>query len=109
MVLRERQMVLRQAVVAGCFDGLTRLYDAANGAPRGTLLALNAEYLAMSPAGYVAVTDGLITQSRWAIANKPIAVDVAWKTLRQPALVSKSFAGQTVPLADLPAHVRDRP
>ena len=92
-----------KTVVAGCFDGLTRLFDAATGAPRGTLLAIHADHLALSPSGYVAASDGLIPHGRWTSANKPIPADVAWKTLRQPALVLKSLAGQTVPVPTLPA------
>lgn len=91
-----------KSVVAGCFDGLTRLFDAATGAPRGTLLSVHADHLAFSPSGYVAASDGLIPQGRWTSANKPIPADVAWKTLRQPALVLKSLTGQTIPEPVLP-------
>ena len=86
-----------KTVAAGCFDGLTRLYDTVKGEARGTLLSASAGHLAFAPSGYVAVSDGLMAQGRWSIANKPIGVDVAWKTLRQPAFVIKSFAGQAVP------------
>ena len=86
-----------KTVVAGCFDGLTRLYDATTGVPRCTLLAVHADHLAFSPSGYVAASDGLIPLGRWSAAKKPIPPDVAWKTLRQPPLVLKNLAGQTVP------------
>jgi len=91
-----------KTVAAGSFDGLTRLFDAASGEPRGTLLSVHADHLAFAPSGYVAISDGLIPQGRWAVAGKPIASDAAWKALRQPALVLESFAGQTVPAPILP-------
>ena len=92
-----------KTVAAGCFDGLTRLFDAATGSPRGTLLSIHADHLALSPSGHVAASDGLIPRGRWTSANKPIPADVAWKTLRQPALVLKSLAGQAVPAPVFPA------
>jgi WD40 repeat protein len=91
-----------KTVAAGCFDGLTRLFDATTGAPRCTLLSVHADHLAFSPSGYVAVSDALLPVGRWASANKPIPSDIVWKTFRQPALVLKSIAGQTVPAPTLP-------
>ena len=86
-----------KTVAAGCFDGLTRLYDAATGARAARCSRSTRTISRFSPSGYVAASDGLIPLGRWTDAGKPISADVAWKTLRQPALVLKASPGKRCP------------
>jgi WD40 repeat protein len=87
-----------KVVAAGGFDGLVRLFDTSTGQPRGTLLSLpSGEWLAMTPAGYAAGSDELLSQARWTIAGKPLPADAVWKSLRSPDNVVKALRGESVP------------
>ncbi|HEX4588339.1 MAG TPA: c-type cytochrome domain-containing protein, partial [Gemmataceae bacterium] len=55
-------------VVAGSFDGLVRVFDTTAGKPLLTLASGPADWLAVTPEGYVNGSDGWATQGRWRVA-----------------------------------------
>jgi WD40 repeat protein len=87
-----------KVIAAGGFDGLVRLFDTATGQPRVTLLSLpSGDWLALTPAGYAAGSDELLSQARWTMAGKPPPAEVVWKALRHPENVAKALRGESVP------------
>jgi WD40 repeat protein len=91
-----------QQVAGGSFDGLVRVYEPATGRPLLTLASVpgegeGVEWLALTPEGYVAGSDGWAAQGRWRVAGQELAADALWPVLRQPEAVAKLAAGTKVP------------
>jgi WD40 repeat protein len=84
-------------VVAGSFDGLVRVFDTTAGKPLLTLASGPADWLAVTPEGYVNGSDGWATQGRWRVAGQELPAAVCWAALRQPAAVAKLAAGEKLP------------
>jgi WD40 repeat protein len=88
-------------VAAGSFDGLVRVYDPATGKLLLTLLAApgpgDGDWLALTPEGYVAGSDGWAAAGRWRVAGQELAGEAVWPVLRQPEQVAKALAGAKVP------------
>jgi WD40 repeat protein len=87
---------------SGSFDGLTRVWDTASGRLLVTLVALPGEkdrpqWLALTPQGYVAAAEALVTQGKWQSTGKALAGN-PWTTLHQPQDVAKAFRAE--PLAN---------
>jgi WD40 repeat protein len=89
-------------VASGSFDGLVRLYEPATGKPLLTLVAApgaggDGEWLALTPQGYVAGSDGWAKAGRWRVAGQELAADALWPVLRQPEQVAKALTGAKLP------------
>jgi hypothetical protein len=87
-------------VVAGCFDGLVRVYDTRSGQHLVSLLTLNAsdkdaQWLAMTPQGYSS-SKGINAVARWQIGNRSIAADAVWSVLQRPDAIARSLHGEAV-------------
>jgi WD40 repeat protein len=86
----------------GHLDGLTRIWDAGTGRQLVMLLGLppeggEADWLALTPEGYTAGSDRLLSAGQWRMANQGVAAEAVWKALRQPEAVAKASRGETVP------------
>ena len=91
-------------VAGGSFDGFVRLWDAATGRHLLTLVALagqegQVEWLAMTPEGYVARSDGLAGASSWRMNGQPVPGAPVWKALQQPEALAKAVRGEKLPAA----------
>lgn len=87
-------------VAAGSFDGLIRVFDA-TGTQRATLLALpptgeRMEWLALTPAGYLAGSDDLLGRGRWTMAGRSLPDKGVLPLLRRPEAVQRTLRGQAV-------------
>src|SRR5262249_37880325 len=79
-------------VAAGSFDGLVRVWDTSSGRPLLTLLSLPprgevADWLALTPEGYMSASADLTAVCRWRMNGQPVAGDVLWPSLRDPKAV----------------------
>jgi WD40 repeat protein len=88
-------------IASGTFDGLVRLWDPATGRQLLTLLAVpaseeHADWLALTPEGYLANSAGLATQMQWRMAGETVAAEPVWKVLRRPDDVVKAVRGETL-------------
>ena len=99
-----------QQVAAGCFDGTVRVWETANARPLVTIVSAgngeSAEWLAMTPDGYVACSDGLPGRGRWQSAGQAWAGAPLWSVLRQPVQVAKSWRGDKIAEPLLPPPTR---
>ena len=81
-------------VAAGCADGLVRVWDADGGRQLLTLWGGDG-WLALTPEGYYAASDGLVAAGAWraggSAAGKPVEV------LNAPELVAKAAHGEKLP------------
>ncbi len=88
-------------VVAGCFDGITRVYDEATGRQLASLVVVHgekdqAEWLALTPEGYVVGSDKLVALARVRMSGQEVVAASVWPTLRRPELVAKALRGEAV-------------
>ena len=88
-------------VAAGCFDGITRVYDEATGRQLASLVTIRgegdqAEWLALTPEGYAAGSDKLATLARVRMSGQEASAAPVWTTLRRPELVAKALRGEAV-------------
>lgn len=102
-------------VAGGSFDGLVRLWDVASGRPLVLLLALpgakeGADWLAVTPEGYVSGNPQLTALGQWRMSGKTINSELAWKTLNQPPQVAKATRGESMmaPTFGKPAAVKGK-
>jgi WD40 repeat protein len=84
-------------VVAGSFDGLAQLFDTATGKPVLTLASTAADWLAVTPAGYVNGSDGWAALGHWRVAGQELPAATCWTALRHPDAVAKLAAGEKLP------------
>jgi WD40 repeat protein len=85
-------------VVAGSFDGLVRVFDTTAGKPLLTLASAGqADWLAVTPEGYVNAGDGWTAAGRWRVAGQELPAEACWTALRQPAAVARLAAGEKLP------------
>jgi WD40 repeat protein len=87
---------------AGCFDGLVRLYDPATSKHLLTILAVpgagdTPDWLALTPEGYVAGSDGWLDRGKWRVAGQPLDGAVFWPSLTQPDAVAQLLTGAKLP------------
>jgi sugar lactone lactonase YvrE len=89
-------------LATGSFDGLVRLWDttmAGNSRkPMVTLLSAtgpNADWLALTPEGYLALSPGLRERSTWRVNGQPFAA-VPWPSVEQPAQVRAAVQGAKI-------------
>jgi WD40 repeat protein len=90
-----------KTVATGSFDGLVRLWDEATGRHRVTLLAIagesdQADWLAVTPEGYVAGSDRFLALGRWKMGSAELKGEPVWATLRQPEQVVRAMRGDVV-------------
>lgn len=86
---------------AGCYDGITRLYDEAGGRLLASLIAVHgekdqADWLALAPEGYTASSDSILTAARWRQGGQELNADPVWKSLRRPEFISRALRGEAV-------------
>jgi DNA-binding beta-propeller fold protein YncE len=81
-------------VVSGSFDGFVRLWDVASGRRLVTLVSLPGEWLALTPEGYAASSDGVKGQGRWRMGGTVVSGDAVWKALGQPTAVARAARGE---------------
>jgi hypothetical protein len=84
-------------VAAGGADGLVRLWDAEFGRHLVTLWGGADGWLAITPDGYFAASDGLMAKAAWRSGGKPLADPTAVAGLAEAKLVAKAAAGEKVP------------
>ncbi|HXG12422.1 MAG TPA: c-type cytochrome domain-containing protein [Gemmataceae bacterium] len=89
-------------MASGHLDGLVRLWDTASGRQLALLLALppegeNADWLALTPEGYTAGSDRLLSLGQWRMAGQTVAADAVWQALRRPEAVAKAVRGEALP------------
>jgi WD40 repeat protein len=87
---------------AGSFDGLVRLYDPATGKLLVTILTVPggadaAEWLALTPEGYVVGSDTWSDRGKWRVAGEPLDGAVFWQSLSQPDAVAQLVTGAKLP------------
>jgi hypothetical protein len=88
-------------IAAGCYDGVTRLYDEASSRHLASLIAVDgegddADWIALTPEGYAAGSDRLLSAARWRQGGQEIAAARVWETLRRPESVAKALRGEAV-------------
>jgi hypothetical protein len=81
---------------------LVRLWDTASGRQLALLLTLppegeNADWLALTPEGYTAGSDRLLSLGQWRMAGQTVAADAVWQALRRPEAVAKAVRGEALP------------
>ena len=91
-------------LASGSFDGLVHLWDIGTGKELLTLLCMPSiddrfEWLAMTPEGYVARSDGLAGASSWRMNGQPVPGAPVWKALQQPEALAKAVRGEKLPAA----------
>ncbi len=91
-------------VAAGCFDGLTRLFDEATGRQLASLIAIHgegdqAEWLTITPEGYAAGSEKLLTAARWRMSGQEVNAASVWPALRRPEMVGKALRAEAVEAA----------
>lgn len=89
-------------VAAGSFDGLVRLFDGATGRPLATLATFagahaQPEWLALTPEGYAASSDGLAELGGWRMAGRNVPTAPVWSALRRPEQVARALRGEPLP------------
>jgi hypothetical protein len=88
---------------AGGWDGLVHLWNADNGQLLATFVQSpgpspgSAEWLAVTPAGYVSASSELLEQVRWRIGGVELAPGKMRALSYQPAHVAQAIQGQAVP------------
>ncbi|HTK78019.1 MAG TPA: hypothetical protein VL371_22320, partial [Gemmataceae bacterium] len=87
---------------AGSFDGLVRLYDPATGKLLVTILAVPGagevpEWLALTPEGYVAGSEGWSDRGKWRVAGQPLDGATLWPIVTDPDAVAQLLAGAKLP------------
>jgi dipeptidyl aminopeptidase/acylaminoacyl peptidase len=87
---------------AGSFDGLVRLYDPMTGKHLLTILAVpgdddSPDWLALTPEGYVAGSDGLSDRGKWRVAGQPLDGATLWPALTQADAVAQLLTGAKLP------------
>lgn len=88
-------------VAAGCYDGITRVYDEATGRQLASFVAIrgegeDSEWLAVTPEGFTAGSDKLVAQARARMGNQEANAGPLWLTLRRPELVAKALRGEPI-------------
>ena len=88
-------------VAAGCFDGLTRLFDEATGRQLASLVAIRgdgdqAEWLALTPEGYTVGSDKLLSAGRWRMGGQEVNAAALMPALRRPEAIAKALRGEAV-------------
>jgi WD40 repeat protein len=88
-------------IAAGSFDGLVRIWDEASARQLASLLAYasdgdQAEWLAVTPEGYVAGSDKLVAQAKWRTGGQEVPGDAVWSILRQPSMTARAIHGEAV-------------
>lgn len=91
----------RKRIASGSFDGLVRLWDEPSGRHLVTLLSLPAEkeqadWLALTPEGYVAGSSAVNTLGRWRMSGQELAAERVWVALRQPDAIARAVRGEAV-------------
>jgi DNA-binding beta-propeller fold protein YncE len=86
----------------GNLDGLVRLWDPATGRPLTMLLSLppegdGADWLALTPEGYAAGSDRLLSLGQWRMGGQAVPAEAVWQALRRPEAVARSARGEPVP------------
>lgn len=93
-------------VAAGCFDGSVRIWDTDSARPLATLLSAEGpnaiEWLALTPEGFVAASDGLIARARWLSAGETLSAKPLWPLLRRHELVVRAWRGEKIAEPSLP-------
>jgi WD40 repeat protein len=84
-------------VAAGSFDGAARVFDTAAGKPLLTLASTAADWLVVTPEGFVNSSDGWAKIGRWQLAGQELPAATMWAVLRQPEAVTKLAAGVKLP------------
>jgi hypothetical protein len=89
-------------IATGSFDGLVRLWDEASGRHLATLLAVagegdQADWVAQTPEGYTAASEGFLTQGRWKIGVTELTGDQVWAALRQSDWIVRAVHGEAIP------------
>jgi DNA-binding beta-propeller fold protein YncE len=90
-------------LATGSFDGQVRLWDATSSKQLLALVALpaqddQADWLALTPNGYLASSDGLAKSGTWTMKGGPVSTtDAVWQALRQPQLLPQALAGKALP------------
>jgi len=88
-------------IAAGCYDGVTRVYDEAGGRLLASLVAVHgatgqADWLALTPEGYAASSDSMLAAARWRQSGQELTADSVWQTLRRPEFISRALRGEAV-------------
>jgi tricorn protease-like protein len=88
-------------IAAGCYDGVTRLYDEKSSRLLASLVAIHgegdqADWLALTPEGYAAGSDALVKQGRWRLGGAEVNAAQVWQTLRRADAVANALRGQVV-------------
>lgn len=88
-------------VASGSFDGLVKLWDEATGRHLVSLLALpgegdKVEWLAITPEGYTAGSDKLLSLGQWRMGGAEAPAAAVWTFLKQPDQVARAVRGETV-------------
>lgn len=88
-------------IAAGCFDGVTRLYDEPSGRSLASLVAVQGDgdhpaWLAVTPEGYAAGSDQLLALARVRMGGQEVSAAPVWPALRRPDMVAKALRGESV-------------
>jgi WD40 repeat protein len=88
-------------LASGSFDGLVRLWDVASGRQLLALMSLpptkEASWLAMTPEGYIAMSDDMQANGEWRMSGSAVP---AWPTLTNPEMILKAMRAETIALPE---------
>ncbi|HET6576266.1 MAG TPA: hypothetical protein VFG68_21875, partial [Fimbriiglobus sp.] len=89
-------------VAAGCADGLVRVWEAGGRHLLTLWSGSDGRWLALTPEGYYAASDGLVAAKDWRAGGS--AAGPAIEALNAPKLVAKAARGEKLPEPRFPAN-----
>jgi hypothetical protein len=88
-------------IAAGCYDGITRLYDPASSRLLASLIAVHIDrdqndWLVLTPEGYAASSDSILAAARWRQGGQDLKAEPVWQALRRPEVIARALRGEAV-------------